>query len=158
MSITAAAGHYFGAEALLFFRATGASLNRCRGPRTRRPRRGRRHLFFLVPPSALQHITHATRPYPGQTLDSQVSAVARSPDTEVAAPAVPSPPPAQLERLNPSQRSSFPCVWARHPPHLREIAFDLHDPGWDPPAIEKLGDLLCDFPGVFSTSKTDFGS
>ena len=114
--------------------------------------------LLLVPLRALQHITHATRPHPGQTSDSQVSAVVRSPDTEVAAPAVPSPPPAQLERLNSSQRSSFPYVWARHPPHLQEIAFDLHDPGWDPPAIEKLGDVLCGFPGVFSTSKTDFGT
>ena len=66
--------------------------------------------------------------------------------------------PALMERLNPAQRSAFLRVWARLPPHLREIAFDLRDPGWDPPAIEQLGDVLCDFPDVFSTSKTDFGS
>ena len=41
---------------------------------------------------------------------------------------------------------------------MRDIGFDLHDPGWDPPAIEQLGDELCDFPDVFSTSKTDFNS
>ena len=35
---------------------------------------------------------------------------------------------------------------------------DLHDPGWTPPAIEQLGDVLCEFPDVFFTSKTDFGS
>ena len=68
------------------------------------------------------------------------------------------PSPALLERLNPDQRSSFLRVWARLSPHLREIAFDLHDPGWTPPAIDQLGDVLCEFPDVFSTSKTDFGS
>ena len=68
------------------------------------------------------------------------------------------PSPALLERLNPDQCSSFLRVWARLPPHLREIAFDLHDPGWSPPAIEQLGDVLCEFPDVFSTSKTDFES
>ena len=69
-----------------------------------------------------------------------------------------SPSPALLERLSPDQRSSFLRVWARLSPHLREIAFDLHGPGWTPPAIEQLGDLLCEYPDVFSTSKTDFGS
>ena len=28
----------------------------------------------------------------------------------------------------------------------------------DPSAIEHLGGMLCEFPDVFSTSKTDFGS
>jgi len=60
--------------------------------------------------------------------------------------------------LNSDQRSSFLSVWNRLPPHLRDIAFDLHDPGWTPTVIEQLGDVLCDFPDVFSTSKTDFGS
>ena len=68
------------------------------------------------------------------------------------------PSPALLERLNPDQRSSFLRVWARLPPHLREIAFDLHYHGWTPPASEQLGDALCELPDVFSTSKTDFGS
>ena len=71
---------------------------------------------------------------------------------------MPSPSPALMERLNPAQRSAFLRVWVRLPPHLREIVFDLHDPGWDPPAIEQLGDVLCGFPDVFFTSKTDFGS
>ena len=35
---------------------------------------------------------------------------------------------------------------------------DLHDPDWDPPAIEQRGDVICDVPDVFSTSKTEFGS
>ena len=55
-----------------------------------------------------------------------------------------------LERLNPDQRSSFLRVRVRLPPHLRDMAFDLHDPGWTPPAIEQLGDVLCEFPDVFS--------
>ena len=66
--------------------------------------------------------------------------------------------PALLERLNQDQCSSFLRVCARLPPHLREIAFDLNDPGWTPSAIEQLGDVLCEFSDVFSTSKTDFGS
>ena len=57
-----------------------------------------------------------------------------------------------------AQRFSFLSVWVPLPPNLREIAFDLHDPGWDPPAIEQLGDVLCDLPDLFFTSKTDFGS
>ena len=48
-------------------------------------------------------------------------------------------------------------VWTRLPLHPREISFDLHDPGWTPPAIEQLGEVLCKFPDVFSTLKTDFG-
>ena len=70
----------------------------------------------------------------------------------------PRPSPALKERLRTTQRSAFLRVWARLPPHLREVAFDLHGPVWDPPAIEQLGDVLCDFPDVFSTSKTEFGS
>ena len=85
--------------------------------------------LLRVPLGALQHLTNAAGPHTGQTSDSQVSAVARSPDTEEIAPAVPLPSPALMERLNPAQRSAFLCVWARLPPHLREIAFDLHGPG-----------------------------
>ena len=114
--------------------------------------------LLRVPLGALQHSTHAAGPHPGQTPDSQLSSVARSPDTEVAAPAVPSLSPTLMERLNPALRSAFLRVWARLLPHLRGIAFDLHDPGWDPPAIEQLCDVLCDFPDAFPTWKTDFGS
>ena len=114
--------------------------------------------FLRIPLSALQHSTQAAGPHPGQTSDSQVSAVARSTDAEGIAPAVSPPSPTLMKCLNPAQRSAFLRVWARLPPHLREIAFDLHYPGWDPPAIEQLGDVLCGFPDVFSTSKTDFGS
>ena len=60
--------------------------------------------------------------------------------------------------MKPGQLSSILRVWARLPPHLREIAFDLNDPDWTPPAIGQVGDVLCEFPNVFSTSKTDFGS
>ena len=114
--------------------------------------------LLRVPLGALQHLTNAAGPHTGQTSDSQVSAVARSPDTEEIAPAVPLPSPALMERLNPAQRSAFLCVWARLPPHLREIAFDLHGPGWDPPTIKQLRDVLCDFPDVFPTSKMGLGS
>ena len=69
-----------------------------------------------------------------------------------------SPSPALLERLNQDQRSLFLGVSARLPPHLREIAFDLHDPGWTPSVIDQLGHVLCEVPDVFSTSKIDLGS
>ena len=119
--------------------------------------------FAHAPPlsvrlGALQDATHAVEPHPGQIGDCQVSAVTSSPDTGEAASAVTQPSPALLERLNPNQHSSFLRIWARLPPHLREIAFDMHDPGWAPPAIEQLGDVLCEFPDVFFTSKTDFNS
>ena len=54
--------------------------------------------ILRVPLGGLQHTTHAAGPHPGQSSDSQVSAVARSPDTEVAAPVVPSPSPTLMER------------------------------------------------------------
>ena len=108
--------------------------------------------FLNFPLGALQHATHAAEPHPGQAAHCRVSAVTSSPDTGEAAPAVTPPSPALLERLNPDRRSSFLRVWVRLPPHLREIAFDMHDPGWAPPAIEQLGDVLCEFPDVFFTS------
>ena len=113
--------------------------------------------LLSVPLDTLQHATHAAVPQSGQFADCQVSAITSSADTGEAASAV-TPSPALPERLSPDKRSSFLRVWARLPPHLREIEFDLHDPGWTPPAIEQLGDVLFEFPDVFSTSKTDFGS
>ena len=114
--------------------------------------------LLSVPLAALQHDTHAAESRPGQFADCQVSAVTSSPDTGDAASAVMPPPPVLLKQLNPDHRSSFLRVLTRLPPHLREIAFDLHDPGWTPPAIEQLGDVLCEYPDVFSTSNADFGS
>ena len=114
--------------------------------------------LLRVPIDALQHATRAAEPHPGQTADCQVPAVTSSLYTGEAASPDMSPSPELEERLNPDQRSSFSRVWARLPPHLRENAFDLYDPGWTPSAIEQLGDVLCEFPNVFSTSKTDFGS
>ena len=162
-------GHYFvdilpqpdirsGQKHFFFFWTTGAFINRCRRLRAGRPRWGRRRPTFAHPLGALQHPTQATGAHPGQTSNSQVSSVASSTDAEAIAPAVPPPSPTLMERLNPAQRSAFLRVWARLPPHRWGIAFDLHDPGWDPPAIEQLGDVLCDLPDVFSTSKTDAGS
>ena len=114
--------------------------------------------LLRVPLDALQHVTHAAETNPGQSADSQVSAVTSSLATGEAASAVTSPSSVLLERLNLYQRSSFMCVWTRLRPHLREIAFDLHDPGWTPSAIAQQGDVLCEFPDVFSTSKTDYES
>ena len=114
--------------------------------------------LLRAPLNALQHGTQAAEPHPGQTAERQALAVTSSPGTSEAASAVTSSSPALLERLNQDQHSSFLCVWARLPLHLREIAFDLHNPGWTLSVIEQLGDGLCEFPDVFSTSKTDFGS
>ena len=113
--------------------------------------------LLSVPLGALRHATDVSEPHPGQFPDGQVSAVRSSPDTGEA-DTVTAPSPTLLKRLNSDQRSSFLSVWDRLPPHLREIAFDLHDPGRTPPVIAQLGDVLCEFPDVFSTSKTDFGS
>ena len=82
-----------------------------------------------------------------------VSAVTVPP---LAAPA--SPSPALLARLSPEQCASFLRDRARLPLHLREVAFDLHGTDWTPEATEQLGDALCDFPDVFSRSKSDLGS
>ncbi|CAB1106230.1 unnamed protein product [Ectocarpus sp. CCAP 1310/34] len=41
---------------------------------------------------------------------------------------------------------------------MHDIAFDLHNPGWTPEAIDRLADALVEYSDVFSTSKTDFGS
>eukprot|EP00752_Nemacystus_decipiens_P015617 g13940.t1 len=70
----------------------------------------------------------------------------------------PTEPPADLlARLDEHQRASFLDLWSRIPKHLRHIVFDLHGPGWSPEVITQLADLLCEFPSVFSASKTDFG-
>ena len=114
--------------------------------------------LLIVPLGGLRHASDASGPHPGQFLDDQLLAVRSSPDTGEASTAVTAPSPTLLKRFNSDHRSSFLRVWARLPPHLREIAFDLHDPGWTPPVIAQLGDVLCEFPDVFSTSKTDFGS
>ena len=114
--------------------------------------------LLRVPIDALQHATRAAEPHPGQTADCQVPAVTSSLDTGEAASPVMSPSPALVERLNPDQRSSFSRVWARLPPHLREITFDLQNPGWTSPAIEQLGDVLCEFPDLVSTSTRPLGT
>ncbi len=67
------------------------------------------------------------------------------------------PPDELLSRLDDLQRASFMDLWHRIPRHLRHIVFDLHGPGWSPEVITQLADLLCEFPSVFSASKTDFG-
>ena len=75
-----------------------------------------------------------------------------------AAAATASPSPTLLAHLTSEQRVSFLRVWQHLPRHLHKITFDLHSPEWTPEAIKELGDALCEFPDVFSSSKTDFGS
>ena len=41
---------------------------------------------------------------------------------------------------------------------MREITFDLRGPGWTQAIILQLGEVLAEFPDVFSKSSTDFGS
>ena len=83
--------------------------------------------LLRVPLNALQHADQAAEPHPGQTAERQLSAGTSSPATGEAASAATWPSPALLERLKQDQRSSFLRVWDRLPPHLWEIAFDLHD-------------------------------
>ena len=67
------------------------------------------------------------------------------------------PSPALIERFFPEQRGSFLRAWDRLPVNLRGIAFELRSPEWIPVAIERLGDVRCEFPDGFSKSRTDFG-
>ena len=109
-----------------------------------------------VPLNALQHGNQAAEPHPDRIGERQVPAITSSPDTDEAASVVTSPSPVVLERLGQDQRSSF--LRLAHSTTLREIGLDLHDPGWTPSTIGQLGDVLCEFADVFSTSNTDFGS
>ena len=112
--------------------------------------------LICVPLDVLQHDSRA----PGFSSDppamTPISAVTASPLAAAAATA--SPSPALLWRLTSEQRASFLRAWERLPTHLCAVAFDFHGPDWIPLAIEQLGDVLCDFPDVFSKSMTDFGS
>lgn len=67
-----------------------------------------------------------------------------------------SPSPALLERLAPEQRQSFSRVWDKLPCHLRDTSFNLYGPGLTPDIITELGNVLCEYHGVFSSSPTDF--
>ena len=107
--------------------------------------------------------SNSSAPSPSTTA-SRVNTVdpnpeARQPSNPPPAPPPPKPPPQELmDRLSEAQRSSFSRLWDRLPSHMHAIAFDLHDPGWSPEAIDRLADALCDYSDVFSTSKTDFGA
>ena len=59
------------------------------------------------PLNPLQHPAQAAGLHPGQTSDSQVSAVASSTDAEGIAPAVTPPSPTLIQRSNPAKRSAF---------------------------------------------------
>ena len=48
-------------------------------------------------------------------------------------------------------------VWTRLPLHLRKVAFDLRGIDWTREAIEQMGDVLREFPDVFSKSTSEFG-
>ena len=60
--------------------------------------------------------------------------------------------------MSTGQRSSFLQTWNRLPPLMREIAFDLHGPGWTPTVITQLGKVLAEFLHMFSKSSTYLGS
>ncbi|CAB1117548.1 unnamed protein product [Ectocarpus sp. CCAP 1310/34] len=82
----------------------------------------------------------------------------RSPDPASAPPPRKPPPQELLDRFSKAQRSSFMRLWARLPANMHDIAFDLHNPGLTPEAIDRLADALVEYSDVFSTSKTDSGS
>ena len=67
------------------------------------------------------------------------------------------PPDDVLQRLSPESRERFTQMWHQLPPHLRDIHFDLHGPGWEPAVIQELQDVLLEYQDRFSQSKTDLG-
>ena len=68
------------------------------------------------------------------------------------------PGPILLARLDADQLTSFLRLWDRVTLHICDVTFDLHGDGWSPSVIDDLGNVLREFPDVFSTSKTEFGS
>ena len=115
---------------------------------------------FPIPPSALQDPSTEHPPTPSDIHDLHdniLVAVDASSPTDASTPRT-TPCPKLLERLDNSQRKSFLRTWDRLSLHLRDIKFDLHGSGLSPAVINALGNVLCEFPDVFSTSKTDFGS
>lgn len=71
----------------------------------------------------------------------------------IAPPCPPVIPPTAplLDRLGQHQRASFLHTWDLLTFHLRENMFDLLGAGWTPSLITDLDELLCAFPGVFSS-------
>lgn len=112
--------------------------------------------LMWVPLDILQYDSRTPGLYSGRLAVTPIFSGTTSP--LAAAAATTSPSPALFKRLTPEQSASFLRVWGRLPSHLRAVAFDRHGPDWALLAIEQLGDTLCDFPGVFSKSETDFGS
>ena len=100
---------------------------------------------LLPPPQYLDPFVHHLR-------DETVPPCDES-EASLAQPTYRSPSPTLLERLSADQRSSF-----LEQPHMREIAFNLHGPGWTSAVITQLGEVLAEFSDVFSKSPTDFGS
>ena len=76
----------------------------------------------------------------------------------MAQPTYRSSSPTLLERMSADQGSSFLKTWNCLPPHMREIALDLHGPGWTSAVITLLDEVLPEFSDVFSKFPTDFGS
>ena len=79
-------------------------------------------------------------------------------EASLAQPTYLAPLTALLERLSTDQRSSFLQTWNRLPPHMRQITFHLHSPGWTSADILQLGEVLAEFSDVLSKSSTDLGS
>ena len=100
---------------------------------------------LLPPPQYLDPFVHHLR-------DETVPPCDES-EASLAQPTYRSPSPTLLERLSADQRSSF-----LEQPHMREIAFNSHGPGWTSAVITQLGEVLAEFSDVFSKSPTDFGS
>ena len=109
--------------------------------------------------SALQGLPTASPP---TSVDTDVLALHDKPPVhdDGTPPADPPKTPNRklLERLTADQRTGFLRLWDRLPLHLRDVSFDLRGSGWSPLVITALGGILCEYPDVFSTSTTDFGS
>ena len=115
-----------------------------------------------VPPTTLGHPSWDSSPAPPfldvRALHDNIPEADQSPSTADPPTAPNASCPQLLARLDADQRKSFLDLWERLPLHLRDVNSDLHGSGWTPSVIKNLGDALCEFQDVFSTSKSDVGS
>ncbi len=112
-----------------------------------------------VPLATLEHPSLDPTPIPDvHALHDNIPVANEGPPSADPPPPPKSPCPTLLARLDTDQRTRFLHLWDRLPLHLRDVMFDLHGSGWSPSVIDALGDVLCEYQDVFSSSKTDFGS
>ena len=91
------------------------------------------HLLLRVPLATLA--PHGTQHEVTAIVDSPVTLAPPSTATNVTPDASDDPPTELLHRLDDVQRELFLRLWNMVPAHIRQIAFALDAPGWEPSAI-----------------------